>query len=399
MFLLPYSTALTLTHPPKATYATAALCFLVFLLQLNFPITEKLMYFPQSWNPLTMVTASFAHGGWLHLIFNLIFFLAFTPALEAIIGSTARFIGIIVILSFVVGVCYSLWVALGLTEPLPTLGFSGVVMGFIGLSAYLMPNARIRVFWWFIVFWKTFYIRAWIVALFFIGIDAWKMFSMADFQGVNLVAHVAGGVSGYLYGMFFLAERKQEIADELEQEIESMKLVQRHGNDKGMQIRNQMRIDDELAEKRQQQAQDRLMTRVYKEVTAKHDSDAIIQLLEHLDLEQMTSPQIELLYDRVKAWGPSRTLLCLGRLLIFLLQRESNQARAIFYIQQCQAINPQFLLPDLSQTLILAQMSLYTGHTDVAKNLMVNPSKRYIKYVDIDEFKQVAQNLKLALQN
>jgi membrane associated rhomboid family serine protease len=399
MFLLPYSTALTLANPPKATYATAALCTIVFFLQLSFPITEKLIYYPGSWNPITMITSSFIHGGWLHLIFNMIFFLAFTPALEAIIGSTVRYTSIILFLSFVVSICYSLWTLLGLSTPLPTLGFSGVVMGFIGLSAYLMPHARIRVFWWYIVFWKTLYIPAWIVALFFIGIDAWKMFTLDDFQGTNLVAHVSGGVAGYLYGFFWLKERKQEIADELNEEIEEMKQVQRHGIDKGMQIRSRKRLDIELAEKKQQIDHDRLMAQVYKLVTAKQDSSAMAILLQPYELEQMTSAQVEVIYDRVKAWGASRTLLCLGRLMIFLLERERNQARAIYYIKQCQSISPEFLLPDLSKTVLFAQMSLYTGDIDVAKNLLNKPNTRYIKFVNIVELKEVIQRLKIEMQN
>ena len=398
MLLIPVSTALSLAHPPKATYATVALCCIVFLLQLNFPVTGHLLYFPESWNPLTMITSAFAHADWMHLFFNMVFFLAFTPALEAIIDSTTRFIGIILILSFIIGICYSLSILLGLSSAMPTLGFSGVVMGFIGLSAFLMPNARIRVFWWYIVFWKTFYIRAWIVALFFIGIDAWKLFTQDDFQGVNLVAHVAGGVAGYLYGFFMMQDRKQEIADELNDEIEQMKLVQQHGEIRGAQMRDSKRLQIEREQKQQQLDYDRLMTRLYKMVSSKQDSDALVLLLQPYHEQQLTSAQVEQWYDRVKSWGPSRTLLCLGRLMIELLQQEKNQARAIYYIKQCQAINPQFLLPDLSQTVLFAQMALYTRDIDVAKHLLNKPRERYLQYVDINELKTVIARLKLEMQ-
>ena len=160
MVIFPYSTALTLSRPPYISYAAAALCALVYMLQVGSPITGALMYFPDSWNPLTMITSSFAHAGIWHLLGNLVFFMAFAPALEILLDSGLRYLAIILIIAFAVGIFYSLFVVVTGAEPIPTLGFSGVVMGMIGLSAYLMPQARIRVFCWFIIFWKVFYVRA-----------------------------------------------------------------------------------------------------------------------------------------------------------------------------------------------------------------------------------------------
>ena len=84
-------------------------------------------------------------------------------------------------------------------------------MGMIGLSAYMMPKARIRVFFWYIFMWKTLYVRAWVLAAIYIGLDTWTMFSVADYGSTNVVAHVAGGFAGYLYGHFWLRERREDI--------------------------------------------------------------------------------------------------------------------------------------------------------------------------------------------
>lgn len=395
MIFFPYSTALTLANPPKMTYAIILVCLLVFWFQTTSGITSQLIYYPDSWNPLTMVTSSFAHADILHLLFNMIFFLAFAPALEAIIGNTLRYVLFILLLSFVVGICYSISILVGGSAPIPTLGFSGVVMGFIGLSAFMMPHARIRFFWWLIVFWKTVYIRAWIVAVFYIGVDAWSMFTLENYNGINLVAHVAGGIGGYLYGYLRLRERKEEIAEELNEEIEEMKLEQRLGKDKSMSMRGRKKMDDELAEKRRQKENDRLMGQVYQRVTTKNDSEAIIMLLQDFDIDDLSSQQVEALYERVKQWGPSRTLLCLGRLNIYLLDREKRFGRALYYIEQCQLINPLFLLPDLSRTLHYAQAALNVDKITVAKNLLANPTKRYVKYVNIELLKTIAHRIKL----
>ncbi len=147
MIILPYSTALTLAKPPLASYITVLLCILVFLFQLNSSITQDLVYYPLSWNPFNMISASLAHGGWLHLTGNIIFFLAFGPALEALISNTMRYVSLMLFISFVVGISYSIFILIGSAEPLPSLGLSGVVMGMMGLSAFMMPQARIRVFW------------------------------------------------------------------------------------------------------------------------------------------------------------------------------------------------------------------------------------------------------------
>ncbi|MCP3689701.1 MAG: rhomboid family intramembrane serine protease, partial [Gammaproteobacteria bacterium] len=144
-------------------------------MQHNAQVTQMLWYVPQSWNPLTMVTSSLAHANWLHLLGNLAFFLAFAPALEALIGNRLRHLWIMLFISLVVGISYSASFLISNSEPLPTLGLSGVVTGMIGLSAYLMPHARIRVFCWVIIFWKIIYIPAWILAAIYIGLDGWVM--------------------------------------------------------------------------------------------------------------------------------------------------------------------------------------------------------------------------------
>ena len=205
-------------------YAVALLCVLVFMLQLGAPVTESLAYFPASWNPITMVSSALAHGGFLHLLGNLVFFMAFAPALEILVGNVIRFVGVLVFVAIVTGISYSLWTLVSGDPEIPTLGLSGVVMGTIGLAAFLMPKARIRVFFWLIV-WKTLYVQAWILALIYIGLDAWAVFADGNQGGINLVAHVSGGLAGYAAGWLWFRERKEEVRDELDSEIEAMRIA------------------------------------------------------------------------------------------------------------------------------------------------------------------------------
>lgn len=381
MIFLPYSTALTLARPPFVTYAITGLCLLVFLLQLTSPISENLMYSPQSWNPLTMVLSTLAHANWLHLLGNILFFLAFAPALEVLIGNSLRFIGFILMIALVTGISYSVF-TLGASEPLPTLGLSGIVTSMIGLSAFLMPHARIRVFGWFILFWKTFYVPAWILAVAYIGLDVIELLSSDSLGGINLVAHVAGGIAGYLYGHLRLKDRKEEIRAELAEEIEEMKVQRQHGSSNSMSFRGRHEMQRQLEERNTTREHDRYMRQLYQRVTTHRHSEAINAILEKYDPASTPSKDYESLFEHIRQWGASRTLLCLGRLLIHRLDREKRYGRALYWIEQCQLISEKFILADLSRTLFYADMAIDTGKMQVARNLISEPESRFGKLVD-----------------
>jgi membrane associated rhomboid family serine protease len=389
MLIFPYSTALTLSRPPYVSYAAAAICVLVYTLQMSNPITANMAYHPDSWNPIRMLSATFAHLGFWHLFGNLVIFMAFAPALEILIGSALRYIAIMLVIALAANIGYSLWTIITAAEPIPTLGFSGVVMGMIGLSAYLMPRARIRVFCWLLV-WKTFFVPAWILAAIYIGFDAWSMFNDSDFGGVNLVAHVAGGLTGYACGLLWLKDRKQEVSDELNEEIEAMKIEQRYGKTRAEAHRYQKATAPLIAERERSRDYDRFMGQVYQMVKTHRDSEATLELLSRYD-QQTLFTELEPIFERVYEWGPSRTLACVGRLLIQILDREQRHGRVLFYVERCQALSPKFALPDLSRVLFYAQMALDTGKPVIARNLVINAAERYGSEVNAEQCHHLLQ--------
>jgi len=171
--------------------------------------TKELWYVPESWNPVTMVTSTFSHGGWDHLIGNLIFFYAFAAAVELIIGSLA-FFAVIIAMAFGTNVSYSL-AMLAVQDPLPTVGLSGVVMGMIAMLAYFLPSAKIRCFYWVLIKIGTVAVSAWFLALIFIGIDFWTLLTQDDMGGINLVAHVSGAMLGFVLAIAFFRRQKRQI--------------------------------------------------------------------------------------------------------------------------------------------------------------------------------------------
>jgi len=162
----------------------------------------KVAYFTGDWNPIGWLTASFAHDGWGHIIFNLIFFIAFATTVEALVGPIG-FIVFILVNSMLIGLTDSVVSALANNHHW-SLGLSGVVMGVIGAHAYLLPRGKIRCYYWFIVIFGSVAVPAWILAIWYIGSDIWKLFTADNFYGINVLAHVAGGVAGYFYAFFFL---------------------------------------------------------------------------------------------------------------------------------------------------------------------------------------------------
>jgi membrane associated rhomboid family serine protease len=383
--LIPYSTALTLARPPIVTHLTILLCLVVFYFQSgSYEFTESLLYYPQSWNPFKMLTSAVAHANLMHLLGNMIFYLAFAPALEILIGNKLKYIWIMVFISFAVGISYSLSVVIGSDVPRPSLGFSGVVMGMIGLSAYMMPKARIKVLWWYIIAAKTFYVPAWILAICYIGLEIWTMLTASDYGGVNVVAHVAGGVTGYLYGYLWLKECKEDTEEALAHEIKAMEIERKYGKMRSENFRSNSRLSEENALKQKQKEQDRFMAMAYQMVSTHRDSEAVLFLSNQFNLETPTS-ELEAAYQKIEKWGPSRTLLCFGRLIIYKLDKEKRYGRTIVFIEKCQSVSASFILPEVSRTLYYAQMGIESGKPEIARSLLKDPEKRYAGLLNPDQ--------------
>lgn len=141
------------------------------------------------------------------------------------------------------------------------------------------------------------------------------------------------------------------------------------------------------------QEYDRFMGRVYRMVSCHRDSDAVYMLMSEYDYLQTPTQEFETLYKHVEQWGPSRTLLCLGRLIIYRLDREKRLDRVITYVEKCQKINPHFVLPELSRVTFFARQAIEIGKLDMAKNLIVDHETRYGDLVGSGECERLLQLL------
>lgn len=321
-------------------------------------LDAKLMADPLSYNPWRSITSALAHGSWWHLLGNLIFFFAFAPALEMVIGSRLRFAAAMVLIAVVTDVAYFSTVLLFDLAPLPTLGFSGVVMGMIGLSGYLVPDVRIRTFVWVLHFARNVYLPAWLLAVWYIGWDAWYMVSDGNSSGINFIAHVFGGVSGYLIGRFWFADRKQEIADEVADEIEYRRARRadmlgvidscKTRHQRGLQVARERTTSREFAE---------FVDQVYRAVQVGNDAAAINLLLSRYDEFRHAVELYEEIYQQMLTWKQTRTVLCLSRLLISEYIAVRKYAKASEVARRAWDITPDFAFAEPGQGELLAAVA------------------------------------------
>ena len=164
-------------------------------------LTDKLHFDPKHPTVMTMLTAAFSHGSWWHLGSNLIFFFAFSASVEVIIGYL-YYLGFIVISAAGTHLAYRYSVA-GIENALPTVGLSGVVMAMMAFLATILPDLRIRCFFWFLIIFRTFRVPALAIAALYIGENIFDYIHTDPGSHINYVAHISGAAIGVILGLVY----------------------------------------------------------------------------------------------------------------------------------------------------------------------------------------------------
>jgi membrane associated rhomboid family serine protease len=145
-------------------------------------------------NLITLVTGTFLHAGWLHILGNMVFLWAFGPGIEDAMGRGRYLVfyligGVVAMLAQVAG-------SPGST--VPCLGASGAIAAVMGAFIVMFPRDRIRSFVWILIFIRVTYIPAvWLIGVWFL-IQLWNAGAVAGVQtgGVAYLAHVGGFLFG-----------------------------------------------------------------------------------------------------------------------------------------------------------------------------------------------------------
>ncbi|MET9055558.1 rhomboid family intramembrane serine protease [Streptomyces rhizosphaericola] len=142
---------------------------------------------------LTPFTALFVHGSWLHLLGNLLFLYVFGAMAEERMGRV-RFALFYVGCGYLALVCYA---AVHADSGQTLVGASGAISAVLGAFLYLFPKARVTSLFPFLFFLPLRF-PAWIVLVFWFGLQ-WAAAQAADAgPGVAYLAHVAGFAAGFL---------------------------------------------------------------------------------------------------------------------------------------------------------------------------------------------------------
>ena len=182
---------------PFVTFGIITLNVLIFLGQFwisgNDPgIGRSLVYMygfvPAEFNPLTIFTSMFMHGGFAHIIGNMWFLYIFGDNVESILGHVKYFI-------FYLACGIGAALAQFFVEPasqVPMIGASGAVAGVLGAYMIRFPKARVHVLAVIIIFITTFVVPAQIV------LGLWFLMQLSGGLG-SLGVDTTGGVAWFAH--------------------------------------------------------------------------------------------------------------------------------------------------------------------------------------------------------
>jgi len=199
-------------RPPVVTYFLIGLCTGAFLWQLGQNehrivftygmIPAELFGF---WHPprlyqvlpawVKILTSMFLHGGWFHLLGNMLYLWIFGNNIEDVLGR-----GRYLVLYLSCGAVAAL--AQAFSSPyshIPMVGASGAIAGVLGGYLLLYPSANVHCFVWIVIFFRIVNVPAWTMLGLWFAVQLISGLSVASgTPGVAFWAHVGGFATGLI---------------------------------------------------------------------------------------------------------------------------------------------------------------------------------------------------------
>jgi len=206
--MFPVSDVIPSRTTPFVTVGLIVLNALVFLYELQLPRAELQMFtfmygvVPARFAPIALITSMFIHGGWMHLLGNMLYLWIFGDNVEDRLGH----IGFLVFY-IVCGTAAALGqTAINPASTVPMVGASGAIAGVMGAYFVLYPHSRVLTVIFLLFFVDMveipaiFFLGIWFIKEVFSGVGSLGTASLNG--GVAFWAHVSGFAVGAIVGVF-----------------------------------------------------------------------------------------------------------------------------------------------------------------------------------------------------
>jgi membrane associated rhomboid family serine protease len=204
---------------PYVNWVLVGLCVLVFLYEQILPEQQLEAFFftygaipaqiSQFHDLYTLLTSMFVHGGWMHIIGNMVFLLIFGDNIEDAMGHVSYLL-FYLLCGIIAGLTQTF---LNPASEIPMIGASGAISGVLGAYIVLFPQGKVRALVFFGYFGQVLLVPAWVMlGLWFVLqlVSGVTSLGSADVGGVAFWAHVGGFVAGAL--LVWLFRDKEAVA-------------------------------------------------------------------------------------------------------------------------------------------------------------------------------------------
>jgi membrane associated rhomboid family serine protease len=194
---------------PVVTFALIALNVLVFFIELSAgdAFVEAWAFVPAQFsaapaaNAITIVSAMFLHGGWMHLFGNMLFLWIFGDNVEDRFGHLQ-----FLLFYLLVGVAATFaQYALAPHSTVPNVGASGAIAGVLGSYILMFPQSRVNVLMGrqVVAMPAIVVLGLWIALQLFSEVGAIASTDETSGGGVAYMAHIGGFAAGLLMTFLF----------------------------------------------------------------------------------------------------------------------------------------------------------------------------------------------------
>jgi membrane associated rhomboid family serine protease len=149
-------------------------------------------------NRFTPLISMFLHGGWGHLLGNMLFLWVFGNNIEDSMGP-GRLLCLYLLCGLVAAAAH---IAVSPGSPVPTVGASGAISGVMGAYLFLYPRVRVHMLFIFVIIVRVIPVPAWAVLIYWFllqvvaGLPQLSSIRPDVSAGVAVWAHIGGFLAG-----------------------------------------------------------------------------------------------------------------------------------------------------------------------------------------------------------